>query len=157
MNGSQRVLITDHGAHSPEKWALATADHLVHLDEAKANPAEIIAARKLETAIAEALAGHHAKVQGLEASSLSADAEAHLAKDYDASEHIAEAVAAVVACAKGTPFEAHFARADVQEQIGEVIHQHFRSAQHIARSWHCDKNPRSPAAQAWRAKHHAAA
>jgi hypothetical protein len=141
MNGSQKVLITDGGAHSPQKWALATADHLVHFAESSAPPDQIIAARKLELAIADALVAHHADVQLAERHRLAADAKAHLARPLDASLHLEDAVEAVVECAKGTPWEAHFAKPETQAAVSDLIHQHFRSAQHIERSWHCDRNP----------------
>lgn len=152
MNGSQTILITDGGAHPPDTWAMATADHLVHIDP-KAPAARQMAAKKLEMAIAEALIPHHTTVQGAERSALSSVGNAHLLTDIDPSQHLDAAVAAVVSASVGTPWEAHFADRGVQDVIRGTLANHFASSQHIERSWHCDRNPGSPAAQAWMAVH----
>ena len=74
MNGSRLFLKTDNGDHSPQDWAIATADHLIGFDVSKGTTAEYMEAVKLEIAIVDALTPHHDKVQKTERAKLAADA-----------------------------------------------------------------------------------
>jgi hypothetical protein len=153
MNGSQSILATDGGVHPPDKLALATADHLVHVNP-KAPAEKQVAARKLEIAIAEALTPHHSVVQGDERVALASIGDGHLDTEVDVAAHVDDALVAVVACAKGTPWEAHFQDADVQAVIRQTLGNHFATSKTIERSWHCDHHPESAAARAWKKARH---
>lgn len=153
MNGSQTILKTDGGAHPPETWARCTADHLVHT-RPDAPALVMIAGQKLEIAIAEALIPHHNVVQGDERSALASIGDAHLATEIDVDRNVEDALVAIVACAKGTLWEAHFQKPEVQAIVRQTIAKHFRSSKHIERSWHCDRHPESAAAHAWKLARH---
>lgn len=153
MNGSQGVLITNDGDHSPTDWAMATADHLVHVTPG-ASADVVLEARKLEVAIASALVPHHDKVQTHERGHLAAKGDEHLATPLDPTQHVEEAVQAVIACAVGTRFEAKFREPAVQNMLRQQIASHFATSMHNARSWHVDRNPDGPNARAFKAAHH---
>ena len=150
--GAARIMISNGGPHPASAWAQVTAQHIAPVAADMAGD-RYVAAMKLQLAITEALQPHHETVQSAERGKLAAD-PAHLLTDLDPSQHADAALAAVVACAKGTPWEAHFAKADVQAVIRHELGVHFASAQHIERSWHVDRTPNHPHADAWRAMVH---
>ena len=47
-----QVLITNNGTHSPEKWAVATAEHICPIDASAMSDDRLLAAKKLQVAIA---------------------------------------------------------------------------------------------------------
>ena len=151
-----RVLKTDGGPHSPEKWAVATAEHICPIDD-KVDGDRLLAAKKLQTAIAEALMPHHDKVQATERGHLHAKGDDHFDNPLDPTQHLDEAMAAIIGAAKGTPWEAHFSQADVQAAIRHEVGTHFASAMDIERQIHADKHPHHPKARAYKAARHSAA
>jgi hypothetical protein len=152
VEGTGRVMITNGGAHPPELWAQATAQHIAPINP-KLSGRRYSAALELQLAIAAALEPHHGNVQTIEKGKLTAD-PAHLLTDLDPEPHLDDVIKVILAIAKGTEWEAHFARADVQAAIRLEVGVHFATSQHIERSWHVDRNPDHPHAAAWRARHH---
>lgn len=147
-----RIMATNGGPHPPDAWAHVTAQHIAPVDP-NTTGARHTAALKLQIAIAEALLPHHTNVQAVERGKLQT-INAHLATALDATPHLNDAILAVQAAAKGTPWEDHFQQPDVVALIRQELACHFMSVQHIERSWHVDRNPAHPYAQSWRAVHH---
>lgn len=139
------VLTTDHGTHSPEKWAMATAGMVFPYDPVTVGE-HLIAAQKLQTQIAEALMPHHDVVQSYEKEQLSSDATARYEADHDVDHRTDLAVADAVSAAAGSPWAEHFAKVEVQNAMRDVIGSHFATAQHIERQHHAMHNPSEAAA-----------
>jgi hypothetical protein len=139
------ILTTDHGTHSPEKWAIATANMIFPYDPATVGE-HLIAAQKLQIAIAEALIEPHATVQDQERNHLSGDALARYEAEHDVDDHTDDAVERVLVVADGTPWADHFAKPEVKAAIREVVGSHFATAQHIERAHHAQHNPSDAAA-----------
>lgn len=133
------VLITNGGPHSAEDWAMATARHVVIIGEGMQADKSILAL-KLQATVAEVLVKHYAALQDAEKQKLAADS-AHLETPLEAEAEANAAIADIAEASKGTPFEAHFADAEVQNAMRYVIASHFMTAQDIERSWHLDRNP----------------
>ena len=145
--GQGRVMVTDGGPHDPAAWAQITAQHIAPLNPALGGE-RYLRALKLQAAIAEAMIPHHAKVQETERGNL-AESHEHLLNPLDAAPHIDEAVNAIMAASAGTEWEEHFASAEVQAQIEHELGVHFRSVQHIERSWHVDRHAHIEEFQTW--------
>jgi hypothetical protein len=139
------VLTTDNGTHSPEKWAMATAGMIFPYDPATVGE-HLIAAQKLQLAIAEALVPHHEDVQTAERDQLEADAAACYEAGQSIDHHLDPAIEKVMAAAEGTPWEEHFAKPEVQDAVRQVLGSHFATAQHIERAHHAETNPSEAAA-----------
>jgi hypothetical protein len=160
------IMVTDGGAHPPEKWARTTAYMLSHdlirIDENSASQLaqELREARDhLNSKLYRILKPHHENVQGGERSALMANGSERLAK-VDISEHVnVDAVlAAVVEEAKIHPLIfAHFSQDHVKDAIRQRLAMDFATVMHIEHSWHADRNPNDPHAQAFRAAHHTGA
>ena len=147
------VMKTDGGSHPPEKWAEVTASQIVQIAES-APEGRSAEARALRDKIVAVLTDHHGRAQDKEKAALAEHGHARLGHDLDPSEHIDDALPAVVAAANGTSFAEHFARPDVQDYLRRVLHKDFGTAMHIERSWHADRNPDAPEAAAFRGAHH---
>lgn len=128
------VLITNGGAHPPEKWAVATAQQIFPIDQ-KIDSDRMVMAKRAELAIVEALLPHHAGIQTTERSGLAASVD-HLDTPLDADAEADQAVAAVCAALKGTPWENKTADPAWRAEVRSIIHQHFRTAKDIERQWH---------------------
>lgn len=150
--GGARIMITDGGAHPPEFWAQVTAEHIAPISPDLTGHRRD-AALRLQLEIQKALEPHHHKVQHHEKGKLAADPD-HLMTDVDPEPHLEEAMADILAAAKGTEWEGHFAKPEVLAAIRQEVGAHFATAQHIERSWHVDRNPKHKHAQAWRKRHH---
>ena len=145
------ILITNGGAHPPEKWAVATAEIIFPTDNVR-DSNRLLQAKKLQFAIADALVPHHTDVQTAEKGKLATLGDAHLDTPHDPLEAAQKALADIVALAKGTPWELHFADAAVQAEIVQEIGNHFATAEHIERQWHCHRSG-TPAAKAFLKQH----
>lgn len=149
-----RPLITQKGTHSPEKWAVATSEMICPIAVDPNEGDRALAAKKLQTAIAEALMPHHVKVHEGEHAGLKANGDDHFDKHPDPTEYLDEAVDAVSAAAVGTPWETHFAGAEVRAAVRHQIGVMFVSHQDVERQHHADKNPGHAKAQAYKAARH---
>lgn len=139
------ILTTDHGTHSPEKWAMATANMVFPYDPVTVGE-HLIAAQKLQIQIAEALMPHHEAVQTTERDHLEGDAAARYEAPHDVDATVDEAVGAVAAAARASPWAEHFAKSEVQAAMRDVIGSHLATAQHIERQHHAMHNPSEAAA-----------
>jgi hypothetical protein len=145
--GAGRVMITDGGPHSAGAWAQVTAQHIAPLNP-NLGGSRYIQALKLQSAIAEALTPHHAKVQSDEREKLAKGHE-HLLTELDADPHINAALDTITNAARDSEWEAHFSSDEVQRAIRHELGVHFRSVQHIERSWHIDRHAHLPEFQSW--------
>lgn len=132
-----RILATDHGPHPSERWAMHTAEEVFNTSKI-ADPARTVQARAVQIKIAEALSAHYDAAQKGERGRLAANADAHLMTEHDGAP--AEAMATMLSAVKGTPWEAHYAKAEVQAEVMRTLQHHFVTAQHIERLWWCDRN-----------------
>lgn len=147
------ILKTDGGTHPADKWAWATATHLVSVDP---NADALIQrnAATLQLRIAEALEGHHGAVQKQERAGLRQNGDDHLATAIDPLPFVEQALADIVAVAKGSRWEPQFNDPAIQDQMRAVLATHFATSQHIERSWHAGRSPDGPNARAFLAAHH---
>jgi hypothetical protein len=138
----QSVLITDGGPHSAEKWAEATASHIVSIAEHVAGEKRAQAV-KLEAAVIDILEGHHTTVQAGERGKIAEVGHDRIAHDLDPEHHLVldDVIADIVAAAKGTPWEADFAKPEMAENLRVLLVSHFSTSMHIERSLHADRNP----------------
>lgn len=136
------ILITNGGEHPPALWAEKAAeilvDRMIQFDRAP-TAEERKAQKLLEVQIQDALEPHFQKVQSAEADKLKKNGDEHLLAPYDPTTFLNAATASVVACTKGTIFEPHFAKEEVQKFISAQLGQLFASTQHVRRSWHNDR------------------
>ena len=136
FNGG-RILATNGGPHPPEKWAMHTAEEI--FDATKiTDAARTIEARAVQLKIAQALQPHYEAAQKVEQDKLALLADSHLAMEHDGAPP--EALDAAMAATKGSPWEAQYARPDVQADAMRTLQHHFITAQNIERLWWCDRN-----------------
>lgn len=129
-----RVMITDgNNVHPADYHAEVTAEKIVVVGET-ASPEQITASRSLRKAIEAVLTAHHCTVAADEQAQLKQHGLDRLSHPLDATAHVTDAIVQeIVACAKGTVLEAHFARADVQAVIVEILHHETRSQMNVHR------------------------
>lgn len=168
-----RSMITNGGAHPPEKHADTTAwkiIDLIRVPETPVDPAMAAADRaaveanreamrqlkaQLEPKIAAVLVKHHAAVQAGERGKLDDHGDERLTHELDVAEHVE--VAAVLAeinpLFAGTAVATHFADAPAQERMREILSDDFAHAMEIERSRHADVS-QHPVAQVYRQARH---
>ena len=56
------------------------------------------------------------------------------------SDHVNEAFDEILAASKGTHFESHFMKEEVQEHVKEVLRKDFTTEVEIERAWHKGEN-----------------
>ena len=144
-----KILVTNGGAHPPEKWAMTTAESVFDIGTGVAGD-RLIQAQKFQLTIAEILMPHHEKVQATERSKLTADPNCLMAPP-DGVDFADDVIKDIVTAAKNTPWQAHFANPAVQAAARDVIIDHFHTSQHAERLWFADRHPESEAAQAFKA------
>lgn len=133
-----RALITNGGAHPPEKWAAETAEQICPFDPSGDNT---IAAKRLQLAITELLVGHHGAVQESENGHLASKGDARLDEAHDPMPAAEAALEAVIAAYKGTPFESKTEDPEWRASVGGILASHFATSVDISRQWHCHRNP----------------
>ena len=129
------LLITDHGKHSDEKLAIATAAEIIQI-AAGASSKQAIDARKLENDIIDELTEHHAKVSKDEVDKLDADPAGQLATKLDPMPHMTDIVDRVLEVAKKSPFKDWFERDDVKQLIRDKVASWTATNIYIHRDWH---------------------
>jgi hypothetical protein len=144
-------MITDGGPHSTEKWAEATASHIVQIAEHVAGTHRASAV-KLEAAIIDILEGHHTTVQSGERAKIAEHGHARLLHDNDPEHHLSleEAVADIINAAAGTPWEDDFLGMGLD--LMHLLASHFKTNIHIERAYHADRNHHTDEAAQFRAK-----
>jgi hypothetical protein len=129
------LLITDHGKHSDEKLAIATAAEIIQI-AAGASGKQAIDARKLENDIIDVLTEHHAKVSKNEVDKLDADPAGQLTTKLDPMPHMTDIVDRVLEVAKKSPFKDWFERDDVKQLIRDKVASWTATNMLIHRDWH---------------------
>ena len=147
-----QILITNNGVHSPEKWAMITAQSVFDI-QSTVQEDRLIEAQKFQILLAEQLQTHHSAAQIEERTALANDAE-HILKAFNVSSYVEKMLQAVISVAKGTLWEAHFAMTAVQNAVREVSQDHLFTVHHIERLSHADKNPTCPHATQYKAFFH---
>lgn len=134
-----RLLITNGGSHTPEKWAVATAEVIFDIN-LQMDGDRLLQAKKLQVAIAEALMSHHSGVQEREKSAprLEQSNEDNITESLSEAE---EAYADIKKAALGTPWEVHFDDPDRAAAIKSTVASHFMTAKNIERQYYCKRNP----------------
>lgn len=149
------LLITNGGAHPPEKWAAATASHIVDIADHVAGEKRG-AAIKLQAAIIDILEGHHTTVQNGERAKITEHGHARLSHDLDPDHHLSidEVIAAIQMQSVGTPWDIDLNTDAAAESLRVLLNQHFKTSMHIERSWHADRNPDTEQAKAFHSIYH---
>jgi hypothetical protein len=143
------ILVTDNGTHSPEKWASAVADKIVSVAQTLEGE-KLIAAQKLQLAVAEALVAHHDAHQKEIIADLATGTHFEKEIKHDPGSRADEAVADIQAAAKGTPWEHHFLNPETVAQIRFFIGQSLVDLAHVERLYYGDKNPGDEKAAAYK-------
>lgn len=147
-----KIITTNGGPHPADKWAMTSAEEIFPMQDAALTGDHLIAAQRFQLDLAEVLEDHHDNVQTGEKESLTSHDD-HCDNEIEVEHHIKAALAAVVEKSKGTVWEAHFAKPEVQKAVEVVLESHFKSAAHIERLWHADRNPDNGAAHAYKSTH----
>lgn len=147
------ILKTDGGPHPVEKWAEATANHIIQIGE-HLSGAELTRARRFELTIMDILEGHHGTIQSGERQQIQHVGNDRLLHDCDCEHHICveEAVDEIIEASKNTVFETHFANPEVKTYLINLLNQHFNTSMFVERAWHADKNPNTVQAKEFKAK-----
>ena len=143
-----RIMITNGGSHPPEKWAMVTAERIFDIGGSVAGD-RLIQAQKLQLAIAEVLMPHHEKIQSTERTKLDEDSK-HLLAPTDATDYLDDIMDDIVKVSKGTPWQDHFKRPEVQDAARRIIMADIATVQHVERMWHADHHPDSPESQTYK-------
>ncbi len=148
-------LITDGGPHSAEKWAVATASHIVSIAE-HVSGEKRSAAIKLEAAIIDILEGHHTTVHDGEHATLAEIGHDRLTHSFDPEDHVSvdHVVSEIIAAAKGTPWAPDFDKPEMAESLRVVLNSHFSTSMHAIRSWHADQNADAEQSVAFKNTYH---
>jgi hypothetical protein len=153
------IMSTNHGTHSPEKWAAETAAQLV--DVIHIEPTSIvfdamsIAKAQFEADLAIALVDSHVEVSTDETDALNEGSLDRLNQPLvPGDDHLNQAVDKVLQIADKSMFASHFRKPEVKVFVRSTVGSHFVTVRHIHRSWHADKHPEAPQAQAYRARFH---
>lgn len=147
------VLVSNGGPHAAGAWAEVSAAMIVDLiDIAPSADRKFSTQKRIsEIKLIELLEDHHATVQASERSKLLTGDAQRFTEKLDPSEHLADAVAAVVGVFSGTEFAEHFQSSDAQAAVASILAGHMASIQDIERQWHADRNPSIPEGQAYKA------
>lgn len=132
------ILITDGGAHPPEKWAVATGEMICPIDPKKD---DAIVAKRTQLAVIDALLPHHTDTQNSERAALSAKGDDRLAEAHDPVPAAEAALEAVIAVLKNSPYAAKTEDPEWRKQVGQVLASHFATSANIERQYHCHRNP----------------
>lgn len=134
-----RVLVTNNGAHSADKWAVTTAEMIFPLEDTTIVGERLIAAQKFQTRIAEILSGHHDNNMKEEQSKLDNNPE-RFNEEFEHDHHLDAAMDELIQAAQESPWADHFKKPEVQRAMREIMSQHMASASHVQRLWHADRN-----------------
>jgi hypothetical protein len=135
-----RILITNNGKHSPDKWAMVSAEMIFPLDNTALVGERLIAAQKFQTQIAEILSPHHESVMEDEKAKLDDNTE-HFETLHNAEEYFDDVIHDIQSAAEATPWAEHFTHPEVIAVIKEIILNHMHTVQHTERLWHATHSP----------------
>jgi hypothetical protein len=131
------VLITNNAnTHSPEDWAMASARMIFDVNT-DAESSTRVQALKLQLAMVEYLTKHHAAVQHDEQAKLNTNAKAQYdATGHERVENMDEIIAGLQKLAASTPWAKHFNDRETADQMADILHSHFATAENIQRQAH---------------------
>ncbi len=145
-----RILITNNGPHSSEQWAVASAEMICDIDSSIVGD-RLLAAKKLQLDIAEALMSHYSSLQTKEQQKLKADPD-YIMAQHDVSDYLDNVLKDIESITTITQWKSHFKEPEVIKQIRSVIENHFITSQHVDRLWFADKNQHLEQAQLYKRK-----
>jgi hypothetical protein len=129
------VLATNGGKHSNEKLAIAVATDIVNIG-ANASGEQAIDARKLENKIVEVMEVLFAKLADFEHGQIAAKGTLHLASSLDAHPELKEeAVKAILAEIKASPFASWFSAEAAESYVSASIDKWLKVGHHMHRDW----------------------
>jgi hypothetical protein len=132
-----QILITQHGNHSPEKWAVATAQMIFPVYESDLSGEKLLEAKRKELELIELLTKHHAWHQNDEKAKLVENPEHVLSPlSHDPSSITSK----IVEMMHGTSWQEHFTHPDVQQAVADTLKSHTMTNRYTERSWHADRN-----------------
>lgn len=129
-----KVLVTDNGSHSPEKWAMLSAEVIFPLDGVE-GAERVFLARQTQLSIAQAFLKPYADIQDAEWDGLVSDPKTGLEAPLDPVAEAEAALVGVLQVVAGTPWEAHFARPEVQAAVLSEVASHIATIKQIERDW----------------------
>lgn len=132
------VMVTNGGPHPPEKWAVTTAEQIFPISQ-DMEGSRFVQAKEVQLAIVKALLPHHGGVMSREQGKL-AESHDRLDEAYDPEHRVDAALAEVIACVKGSPWEAKTEDPAWRHEVGNVICSHFATVMDVERQWHAHKN-----------------
>lgn len=136
------ILKTDGGPHSPEDWAVATADRImdmIDVDQNSPRKAGLLSAKRaFETKCIEILERAHGQVQDHEKRQLQGD-ENRLGAPVNSAEHVEQPFDAILKATEGSMLENHFRKQEIQDELKFLLWQHFNTAVDIERMWHAHR------------------
>lgn len=128
-----RFLVTNGGPHSPETWAVATAEE-VFVIGADIDGARLMQAKRLQMQIAETLVEHHRRIQAAERVA----PRVAIPYEEDAAQAKSQAdamIADIQTILKGSPWEEQYNKQDVMQAAQTVIASHLMTLKDIERQY----------------------
>lgn len=155
-------MVTNGGAHPPDKWAEVTTETLLDFiqipDEATSDAARSarIAKVNIKPVLFSILMAGHDHVQKHERGEIKKHGHKRLGQALDPLHHCEDPFSKVIATLTSTQSDIineHFLKQEVQDVVRRTIGQHFATAMHIERSCHADKHNDTAEAKAFRKKY----
>ena len=142
--GNVMFLITNGGAHPPDKWAAVTAEFvadLVQIDvKSNSNPAA--QARRAKPIFIDEMAASLEPIVALvmsdEQTRCTNGTVTNRNDPFSVDIRVASALSEVVSASQGTPFTSHFAKQDTKDAAEIILKQIFIDAANNQRSWFFD-------------------
>lgn len=150
MTAFSGIMITNGGPHSAEKWAFTTGEMLFPIDSNVAGD-RLIAAKKVQLAIIEALIPHHDVNMTNERNQLSSSGDIALDLPYSPEQEMQRAFNSIVSILKTSPWAYKAVDPEWEKAVKEILASHFATSQNIERQWHCHRSG-SEKAQLWLSK-----
>lgn len=142
-----KVMITDGGPHPADKWAELSVSDILSI-QGESETAQ--AGRKLELKLLDVFEDWYQGVLNDERDQIHTLGDGYLTLPCNGDEHSTDVlIRDVLNAAKGTQFEAHFARPDYAERIKAVVRHHVALLQDVESGWHADASG-TPVALQWR-------
>jgi hypothetical protein len=142
------IMVTNHGSHSPEKWAAESAAQIV--DIIQIEPTSVayhsltIEKTKVMNEIEQVLVKHHDAVQKRELNKLEEHGTDRFDHEIAPNVELHEAaVADVLKATEMTMFAEHFRKPEVVKFVRSSLGSHFASVKHVERSWYADRNSKN--------------
>jgi len=135
-----RFLVTNGGPHTPETWAVATAEE-VFVIAPNMDGDRFMQAKRLQMQIAETLVDFHRSAQQTERDELAANKDFRLALPLEddialAKSEADEMIVAIQTALKGSPWEEQYNDPDVVQAAQTVIASHLMTLKDIERQYH---------------------